>query len=59
MQVVSVHVRASSSRPPKANCDAFVDVATRATVVARTEKVEKTFLAYKLTLVVFLWSVIY
>ena len=42
MQVVSVHVRASSSRPPKANCDAFVDVAIRATVVARTEKVEET-----------------
>ena len=41
-QVMTVRSRTSSSRPPKANCDAFVDVAIRATVVARTEKVEET-----------------
>lgn len=40
-QVVTVHVRASSSRPPVAIRDTCVDVAIRATVAARTEKVEK------------------
>lgn len=41
IQVVTVCSRASSSRPPVAICDAFVDVAIRAIVVARTEKVIK------------------
>ncbi len=39
-QVVTVRSRTSGSRPPEANCDAFVDVAIRAIVAARTEKVE-------------------
>ena len=39
IQVVTVGSRASSSRPPVAICDACVDVAIRAIVVARTEKV--------------------
>ncbi len=43
IQVVTVHIRASSKRPPVAICDAFVDVATRAKVAARTEKVERIF----------------
>ena len=40
-QGVTVHVRTSSSRPPVATRDAYVDVATRTIVPARTEKVEK------------------
>ena len=40
-QVVPVHIRTSSSRPPVATRDAYVDVATRTIVPARTEKVEK------------------
>ncbi len=39
-QDVTVGSRTSSSRPPEATCDASVDVAIRASVVARTEKVE-------------------
>ncbi len=39
-QVVTVCSRTSSSRPPEAICDASDDVATRAIVDARTEKVE-------------------
>ena len=41
-QAVTVRSRTSSSRPPDAIGDAFVDVTIRANVVARTEKVEKT-----------------
>ena len=40
-QVVTVGSRTSSSRPPVTTRDAFVDVAIRARVVARTEKVER------------------
>ncbi len=36
--------RTSSSRPPVAICDACVDAAIRAIVVARTEKVEKSII---------------
>ena len=43
-QVVTVCSRTSSSRPPEAICDASDDVATRAIVVARTEKVEKSII---------------
>ena len=39
IQGVTVCSRASSSRPPEAICDTFVDVAIRAIVAARTEKV--------------------
>ncbi len=38
-QVVTVRSRASSSRPPVAIRDAFVDAAIRAIVDTRTEKV--------------------
>ncbi len=41
IQEVTVRSRTSSSRPPVAICDASVDEATRAVVVARTEKVER------------------
>ena len=41
-QVVTVGSRASSSRPPEAIRDAYVDEAIRAIVEARTEKVEAT-----------------
>ena len=41
-QVVTDCSRTSSSRPPVAICEASVDAARRAIVVARTEKVEKT-----------------
>ena len=41
IQGVTVRSRASSSRPPVAICDASVDVAIRASVVAHTEKVER------------------
>ena len=41
-QVVTDCSRTSSSRPPVAICEASVDAASRATVVARTEKVEKS-----------------
>ena len=40
-QAVTVCSRTSSSRPPVATCDAYVDVTIRANVVARTEKVER------------------
>ncbi len=40
-QAVTVGSRTSSSRPPVAIRDAVVDAAKRATVVARTEKVEE------------------
>ena len=42
IQGVTVCSRTSSSRPPVATCDASEDVAMRARVVARTEKVEET-----------------
>ena len=41
-QVMTVCSRTSSSRPPEANCGAFVHVAIRAIVAARTEKVKET-----------------
>lgn len=41
IQVVTACSRTSSSRPPDAIGDAYVEVAIRAIVVARTEKVEK------------------
>ena len=40
-QVVTMSSRTSSSRPPVAKRDAFVDETIRAIVVARTEKVEE------------------
>jgi len=42
IQEVTDRSRASGSRPPVAMCDTYVDVAIRAIVEARTEKVEKT-----------------
>ena len=41
-QVVTTRSRTSSGRPPEAIRDAYVDVAIRVKVVARTEKVEKS-----------------
>ena len=41
IQVATECSRTSSSRPPEAIRDASVDVAIRALVVARTEKVER------------------
>ncbi len=41
---MTVCSRISSSRPPAAICDACVDAAIRAIVVARTEKVEKSII---------------
>ena len=46
-QVVTERSRTSNSRPPAAICDAIVDVAIRATVVARTEKVERIALYWR------------
>ncbi len=46
-QVVTVCSRISSSRPPAAICDACVDAAIRAIVVARTEKVERIALYWR------------